>query len=70
MSNFADKELIKALEIKVNKDPSYPVPEGFKKVLEKTPIFQYALPPCSKSVLTPGQIIVTELLDEIFNKGL
>lgn len=44
MSNFADKELIKALEIKVNKDPSYPVPEGFKKFLEKTPIFQYALP--------------------------
>jgi len=54
MSNFADKEMIKALEIKVNKDPSYPVPEGFKKFLEKTPIFQYALPLCANSVLEPG----------------
>ena len=36
-----DRELIKALDKKINDDPSYPVPEGFTKVLEKTPIYHY-----------------------------
>ena len=29
---FADRELLQALEKKVNEDPSYPIPEGFRKV--------------------------------------
>ena len=38
---FADRELLQALEKKVNEDPSYPIPEGFRKVQGKTPVYKY-----------------------------
>lgn len=64
-SNFADRELIHALEEKCLEDPSYPVPEGFRKVIEKQPVFSFAIPDCAKSLLSEGQVIATELMDEI-----
>jgi hypothetical protein len=43
-SSFKDNELINALEEKLMEDPNYPVPEGYKKVVEKEPIFSYEIP--------------------------
>jgi hypothetical protein len=39
LSIFTDKELIKALEEKCRTDPTYPVPEGYRKVTEKNPVY-------------------------------
>lgn len=42
-----DRELIQALEKKVNEDSNYPIPEGFTKVIEKTPIYSYKVADCA-----------------------
>jgi len=34
-----DHQLIKALNDKLKKDPSYPIPEGYVKIGEKTPVY-------------------------------
>ena len=39
-----DLQLIKALNDKLRKDPNYPIPEGFIKVTEKTPVYEYKIP--------------------------
>lgn len=44
-TSVADTKLIKALNEKLAKDPNYPVPEGFMKQLEKTPVYDYVIPP-------------------------
>jgi hypothetical protein len=44
-----DAKLIKALNEKLSKEPNYPIPEGYMKHLEKTPIFEYIIPPTIRS---------------------
>lgn len=41
---MADAELLKALNKKLIENPEYPVPEGFKKVKEKTLLYNYEVP--------------------------
>lgn len=36
--------LIKALNDKLKVDAQYPIPEGFMKVVEKTPLYDYRIP--------------------------
>jgi hypothetical protein len=43
-TSVADGKLIKALNEKLAKDPNYPIPEGYVKQLEKTPIYDYIIP--------------------------
>ena len=50
-SSFADRELIQALEQKVNADPTYPLPEGYKKQQEKIPKYAYKVPDCAKTII-------------------
>jgi len=50
-STFRDMELINALEEKLITDPNYPIPEGYKKVVEKEPTFSYKVPDCAKAIL-------------------
>lgn len=64
-SGFADRELVHALDEKLKADPTYPVPEGFRKVTEKVPIYAYRLPDCAASILSESQVIATPLVDEI-----
>lgn len=64
-SSFADKELVEALDKKLQADPSYPVPEGFRKVTEKVPIYEYKLPDCAASILSESQVIATTVVDEL-----
>ena len=69
-SSFADKELVSALDKKLQNDPSYPVPEGFRKVVEKIPIYEYKLPECAASILTESQIIATTVVDDLLSECL
>lgn len=64
-SGFADKELIHAIEQKLIQDPTYPVPEGFRKVTEKVPVYDFKIPACAAKVLSEGQVIGTQTMDEI-----
>ena len=50
-SSVQDRELMAALEAKVNEDEDFPVPEGFKKVVEKVPIYSFNVPACAAAVL-------------------
>ena len=69
-SGFADKELIAALDKKLQDDPSYPIPEGFRKVSETIPIYEYKLPECAASILSEGQIIATSTVDDLVFEAL
>jgi hypothetical protein len=69
-SSFADKELIEALDKQLKKDPSYPIPEGFKKVTEKIPVYNYRLPDVAKAVMTETQCVCTELMDDLLHDTL
>ena len=66
-SSMQDKELMAALDKKINEDPTYPVPEGFTKVLEKIPVYSYKVPECAAKFLSEGKVVATEMLDEIIN---
>lgn len=50
----ADRELLHALNAKLAVDPTYPIPQGFRKQVEKTPIYKYNVPDCAKVVLKEG----------------
>jgi hypothetical protein len=50
-------------------DPQYPIPEGFFKVVEKTPVYDYRIPKELASSLPPARVIAVELLDEILNNA-
>jgi hypothetical protein len=60
--------LVKALNEKLKKDPSYPIPEGFVKVTEKTPVYDYKIPLEIAEKLAPSKVICVEILDEMVNK--
>ena len=40
-TDLATRDLLRALNEKVNQDNTYPIPEGFFKQVEKTPIYEY-----------------------------
>ena len=54
-SSFNDRELMLALQDKVNDDQDFPVPEGFKKVLERVPNYSFK----------ESQVVATEMMDQI-----
>jgi hypothetical protein len=43
--------LLAALNRKVVQDPNFIVPEGYRKVTEKTPIYNYVIPECARIVM-------------------
>ena len=67
-TSFADQELLDALNKKVEEDQSYPVPEGYRKQIEKIPIYSYKIPECALKVLEPSSIICTEIMDDLLNE--
>lgn len=62
-----DKELIQALDKKINEDPNYPIPEGYTKVVEKIPVYSYKVPECAAKFLKESKVMATEVMDEILN---
>ena len=65
-----DLQLIKALNEKLKKDPNYPIPEGYIKVTEKTPVYEYKVPKCISEKLPESKIISIELLDDLIGSTL
>lgn len=65
-----DRELMQALEEKINEDPNYPVPEGFSKVIEKLPIYSYKVPDCAVKFLPESKVMATEMMDDILFEAL
>jgi hypothetical protein len=51
----------------LKKDPSYPIPEGYLKIGEKTPVYQYLIPQEIAAMLNESKVVCVELLDEIVN---
>lgn len=51
----------------MKKDPSYPIPEGYVKIGEKTPVYQYLIPQDIAAKLSESKVVCVELLDEIVN---
>jgi hypothetical protein len=66
-SSATDAKLIKALNDKLRSDPQYPIPEGYMKQLERTPVYDYQIPDSIRSQLPPSNAIVLEVLDSILN---
>lgn len=64
-SSFNDRELMLALQDKVNDDQDFPVPEGFKKVLERVPNYSFKVPECVAQVFKESQVVATEMMDQI-----
>lgn len=59
-----ERELLKELNKKIEQNPATPLPEGYKKIIEKEINFGYAL----KANNLEGMKICFEILDDIFNK--
>jgi hypothetical protein len=43
-----------ALDKKVNEDPSYPIPEGYRKVQNKLPVYSYEVPGAVRMFASEG----------------
>jgi len=69
-TGVADRELLTALNAKLAVDPTYPIPQGFRKQVEKTPIYQFKVPECAKSILKEGQVVATEMFDAILFEAI
>ena len=63
-----DRDLIKQLNVKVNDEPDYPVPEGFTKVKEKVPVYKYEVPDTVRPYLGEEKSVAIELIDELLGK--
>lgn len=66
-SSAADAKLIKALNDKLRVDPTYPIPEGYSKQMEKTPIYDFVVPKPLAAQMKESKVIVLEVLDQLLN---
>lgn len=62
-TSVADGKLIKALNEKLAQQPSYPIPEGFVKQLEKTPVYEYRVPEMVRGKAKESKVVALEVLD-------
>jgi hypothetical protein len=60
-----DMELCLELNRRLQEDPSYPVPEGYSKGIEKVPVYSYRIPESLVSTLPESRVLSTETLDDI-----
>lgn len=71
MANAAgDQQLIKALNEKMRNDPQYPIPEGYIKVVEKTPVYEYKIPADIAKCIKESMVISVEVLDGFIHAAL
>ncbi len=78
-TGLGDRQLVKALNDKLQSDPGYPIPEGFFKVMERTPVYEYRVPKSmyavdEEGVITDGgqlseaTVLGVEVLDGFLNE--
>ena len=63
-----DREIVKRLNVLLENDPNTPLPEGFKKVVEKDIELIYAVP--TNMGIGEGKAIALGILDEILDKKI
>ena len=68
-SVYADAELIAALEKKVKEDPTFIIPEGYKKEVQRIPRYHFRVAQPARDVLKESSVIGIEILDDIFHKA-
>jgi hypothetical protein len=62
-----DKDLVNELNRMFKANPSFILPEGFRKVNEKTPAFYYHIRPSLEKYIPESKRIALEILDEILS---
>ena len=65
-----DHDLVLALTQKLQTDPDYPIPEGFMKIKEKRPEYNYDLPEFTKDIAGEPMVMSLMILDELLNQKL
>ena len=65
---LGDKDVVKKLNLLLQKDPNTPMPEGYKKVLEKEIQVKYNVP--DELGIPENQKVPILVLDELLNKAL
>ena len=53
-TSVKDRDLIKALNEKLVHDPSYPIPEGYLKQIERIPQYDYRVPDSAVEIIGEG----------------
>lgn len=66
-TSAGDAKLVKALNEKLKTDPSYPIPEGYVKQLEKTPIYDFKVPESISKYMKDSKVVALEVLDSILH---
>lgn len=67
---LGDQELLKELNRIVKSNPDYPLPEGYRKVTDKQPTFQFIISPSLEGVIGEGRKVATEILDGIVSEAI
>ena len=62
---FDDKEVLNALDKRLIDNPELRIPEGFKKKVEKTPVYEYRVPDFVKNITKESKVIATEIMDKM-----
>lgn len=69
-NNQKEKDLIAMLTAKLDKEPTYPLPDGYTKVKEKGPVVVYEVPSAMAEVMgeakTMSVLVIDDLLGELF----
>ena len=63
-----DKEMIRNLNQTVKEQPDYPMPDGFLKVKERVPIYNYSVPKEIHPFIGEANAVCVELVDELVSK--
>lgn len=67
-SGMGDSQLIKALNDKLLEDPNYPIPEGYFKQLDKTPIYEYRVSDQVAEQMPESMVVSVEVFDELLSE--
>ena len=65
---IGDKEVVKKLNLLLEKDPNTPLPEGYKRVIEKEIEISYQIPHILN--LSESQKVAVEVLDGLISKSM
>jgi len=67
---LGDQDLLKELNKVIKANPDYPLPEGYRRVIDKQPNFLYTISHSLKRVIGEPKTIIIEILDEIICRAI
>ena len=63
-----DHDLVLALNLKLQTDENYPLPEGFMKIKERRPVYNYDIPEYTKEIAGEPMVMSLMILDELVSE--